>query len=137
MSRRQVESLDTAIEHKKRYFIIRTNGQTKFEFPQEFAAARGRKWVYVLGAHLYKEDSESASVYERPNYCWLHASFVEDDPYENGLVMLCNNETGDRKKYEQFSSTKYFTVWLEDFAGQSLPLNTHTWLILDMMLEWS
>ena len=129
-------SLDIPKATKKRYFVVRTNGTTKFNFPDEFSAARGQKWVHVLGAYLYKEDSQNSNVYERPNYVWLHASFVEDDPYEDSLVCLCNKEDGDRRKYEIFSQTKYFTIWLTDFAGLPLTLNSKTHLLLDLMLEY-
>ena len=123
-------------EPKKRYFVIHTNGQTKFDYPQDFQASRNKKYVHVLGAYVYVEDSDDPELYERPNFCWLHASFVQDDPYEDHLVMLCNDEKGDRRKYEQFSNDRSFDVWLTDFSMQRLPLQGNTHLIIDLLLEY-
>ena len=144
MDRREVASVTHAAHAealtsvtKKRYFVIHTNNKTKFEYPAEFAAARGRRWVHVLGAHLYVEDSNNNTIYERPNFAWLHASFVQDDPYLDHIVCLCNDERGDRKKYEQYSNDRYLDVWITDFAQQPLPLNSRTHLLVELMLEYT
>ena len=123
-------------ETKKRYFIIHTNEQTIFDYPYEFQASQNKKYVHVINAHLYKEDIDDPTIFERPNFVFLHATFVQDDPYEDHIVCKCNSEDGDRKKYEQFSNDNKFTIWLTDYSGERLEIFEKIHLILELMLEY-
>ena len=123
-------------EITKRYFVIHTNGQTEFDYPTEFINSQNKKYVHVLNAQLYVEDIDNPNIFERPNYAFLHASFVQDMPYCDSMVVMCNDESGDRKKYQQFSKDRTFRVWLTDYAMNPLNFQDNVHLIVSLMLEY-
>ena len=119
---------------QKRYYTIRTKAQTIFQYPEHFIRSGRRKFVHVIAAHLFVTDEDNN--YSKPTMCSLHASFVQDDDYENGFVCMINTPLYKRKKYEQFNNERSFRIWLEDYDGNPMTLTEDTTLILELMLEY-
>ena len=105
-----------------------------FKYPDHFISSGRRKFVHVIAAHLYVTDEDDN--FSKPSLCSLHASFVQDDDYENGYVCMTNEPLYKRKKYEQFNNVKEFKIWFQDYLGNPMSLDSSTTLILELMLEF-
>ena len=108
---------DYTSELIKRYFI--TTEPVNL-YPERFITSPRHRYVHVLKITLI-ETLEDGSLYMPKNYI-LHADFVQDCDYVDHFVCFtnCISET---RKYEQFNSPKYFTLWLTDHLGNRVNLS--------------
>ena len=133
---------------EKRYFVVdsaeyraRTNSsgaisKLTFPYPPEFIESGNRKYVHVINVYLFIEDPDDNTSYSCPNAYSIHGSFVQDADYLDHYICFANSPIYKRKKYEQFSATKSFSLWFTDYSGTHVDLPTNGHVVVELMLEY-
>ena len=120
---------------QKRYF---TTNELVNDYPIEFVASRNRKFVHVIACHLFVDDpivDDTIEKFSVPQFVRLHSDFIQDSPYLDYYVCMCNQILPKRKKYEQFNSERKFKVWFRNYDGNELDMST-VHFVLELLLEY-
>ena len=92
-------------------------------FPPDFIYSKNKKYVEIVNVNIFINDSkidDDINAFHQPKYISMHGDFVQDRRDLDSFVQFANMLYPKRKKYEQLSQQRDFTIWFKDICGTVL-----------------
>ena len=107
----------------KRYF---KTDRLDTDLPESFVNSKNFRQIVVLGCKFSINDTAIADdieSFDYPKDISYHADFIHDYRCLDSMIWFVNDESGERRKYEQLHHQRTINIWFKDRDGTILNKN--------------